>query len=62
MKLIHASGFDASERESFRLIVFSNIISAMKILLEAVDQLKIPLQDESLKVSYFLIIGIYNTT
>ncbi|KAG2219889.1 hypothetical protein INT45_001634 [Circinella minor] len=47
MKLINASGFDDSERESFRMIVFSNVISIMQTLLEVVDQLDIPLELET---------------
>ncbi|KAG2233323.1 hypothetical protein INT48_007759 [Thamnidium elegans] len=47
MRLIHASGFDAGERESFRVIVFSNITVAMQILLEIIEQLNIPLQHEN---------------
>ncbi|KAI9273028.1 guanine nucleotide binding protein, alpha subunit [Phascolomyces articulosus] len=49
MKLISASGFDASERESFRMIVFSNVIAVMQTLLEALDQLNIPLELETSK-------------
>lgn len=47
MKLIHASGFDDSERESFRIIVFSNIMLAMQIIFEVVEQLDIPLENKS---------------
>ncbi|KAI9491631.1 guanine nucleotide-binding protein alpha-2 subunit [Zychaea mexicana] len=47
MKLINASGFDASERESFRMIVFSNVINIMQTLLEVIDQLNIPLELET---------------
>lgn len=47
MRLIHASGFDDAERQSFRLIVFSNIILAMQIIFEVVDQLNIPLDSKS---------------
>ncbi|GAA5816427.1 hypothetical protein MFLAVUS_009956 [Mucor flavus] len=47
MRLIHASGFDSSERESFRVIVFANITVAMQILLEIIEQLNIPLQHEN---------------
>lgn len=50
MKLIHAAGFDDSERESFRVIVYANIMLAMQILIEAMDQLHIPLEHESNKV------------
>ncbi|KAI8384501.1 heterotrimeric G-protein alpha subunit (G-alpha, GPA2) [Radiomyces spectabilis] len=48
MKLIHASGFSESERETFRMVVFSNIVAAMQTLFEAVDQLNISLKDPSL--------------
>lgn len=51
MKLIHASGFDENERESFRLIVFTNIVVTMQLLTEAIDQLNIPLEHESYRVS-----------
>ncbi|GAN04702.1 guanine nucleotide-binding protein subunit alpha-2 [Mucor ambiguus] len=47
MRLIHASGFDDAERESFRIIVFSNIMLAMQIIFEVVDQLGIPLECKS---------------
>ncbi|KAI8141035.1 guanine nucleotide-binding protein alpha-2 subunit [Fennellomyces sp. T-0311] len=56
MKLINASGFDASERESFRMIVFSNTISIMQTLLEIVDQLKIPMELETSKNDANLIL------
>lgn len=51
MRLIHASGFDPSERESFRVIVFANILLSMQIMLEIVEHLHIPLQHESNSVS-----------
>jgi guanine nucleotide-binding protein subunit alpha len=51
MKLIHASGFDETEREGFRVIVYSNIMLAMQILFEVVEQLNIPLQHTSNAVS-----------
>ncbi|CAO3621525.1 unnamed protein product [Cunninghamella echinulata] len=34
MRLIHASGFNVTEREGFRLVIFSNIFTAMQLLLE----------------------------
>ncbi|KAI8087979.1 guanine nucleotide binding protein, alpha subunit [Gilbertella persicaria] len=47
MKLIHARGFDKSERESFRIIVFANIMLEMQIVFEIVEQFKIPLERTS---------------
>ncbi|KAI9313591.1 putative Gpa2-guanine nucleotide-binding protein alpha-2 subunit [Dichotomocladium elegans] len=41
MRLLHAAGFDAQEREGYRMIVFSNVFSIMQTLLEIVQQLKI---------------------
>ena len=52
MRLIHASGFKASEREGFRIIVFLNVFSAMQILLEAVDILNLKLTDSILKYAH----------
>ncbi|KAI8372209.1 guanosine nucleotide binding protein alpha subunit [Blakeslea trispora] len=47
MKLIHTSGFDRSERESYRIIVFSNVMLEMQLMLEIVDQFNIPLEHTS---------------
>jgi hypothetical protein len=69
MRLIHASGFKTSEREVFRIVVFSNIISTIQTLLEALDYLDLKLVDPTLQVckykykiqlhnSYFKNIGI----
>lgn len=58
MRLIHASGFDSSERESFRVIVFANITVAMQILLEIIEQLNIPLQHENYYVSLLFLVII----
>lgn len=44
---MHASGFDLTEREGFRVIVYSNITLAMQILFEVVEQLSIPLEHPS---------------
>ncbi|KAF7720909.1 hypothetical protein EC973_005784 [Apophysomyces ossiformis] len=44
MRLIHASGFSANEREVFRIAIFSNIISAMQILLDSLVTMKLDLE------------------
>ncbi|KAI9830874.1 MAG: G-Protein alpha subunit [Phylliscum demangeonii] len=41
MKLIYASGFSKSEREDCRAIIFSNLVHAFKVILEAMDELSI---------------------
>ncbi|KAI8643484.1 guanine nucleotide binding protein, alpha subunit [Parasitella parasitica] len=45
MRLIHASGFQASEREGFRIVVFSNIFSTIQTLLDALQILGLELTD-----------------
>jgi guanine nucleotide-binding protein subunit alpha, other len=41
MRLLYASGFSRNEREDYRCIIFSNILNAFKILVDAMDQLEI---------------------
>ncbi|KAG2195934.1 hypothetical protein INT46_010907 [Mucor plumbeus] len=45
MRLIHASGFKASEREGFRIVVFFNVFSTIQTLLEALEVLNLELTD-----------------
>lgn len=45
MKLIHDGGYNEEEKESFKEIIFSNTIQSMRVLLEAMKTLKIPLGD-----------------
>ncbi|CAJ0881551.1 15881_t:CDS:10 [Entrophospora sp. SA101] len=45
MKLIHAAGFNPAEIETFRSIVFLNIMQSMKLVIEAMEYLKIPLDN-----------------
>ncbi|KAI8342693.1 putative Gpa2-guanine nucleotide-binding protein alpha-2 subunit [Chlamydoabsidia padenii] len=49
MRLLHTAGFDATERESFRHIVFSNITTTIQTLLEAMDSLQIGFEDGQLE-------------
>ncbi|KAG2224379.1 hypothetical protein INT45_006779 [Circinella minor] len=55
MRIIHTCGFDTDEKESFRTIIFVNIIEAMQILLEALKKFDIKLEDESLSPHIALI-------
>ncbi|KAJ3149101.1 guanine nucleotide-binding protein subunit alpha [Geranomyces michiganensis] len=43
MKLIHDNGYSAEERETFREIVFSNTVQSMRVILEAMANMNIPL-------------------
>ncbi|KAI8819259.1 guanine nucleotide binding protein, alpha subunit [Fimicolochytrium jonesii] len=43
MKLIHDNGYSVEERETFREIVFSNTIQSMRVILDAMQLMGIPL-------------------
>ena len=45
MKLIYASGFSKAEREDCRSIIFSNLVHAFKVILEAMDEFDIALEN-----------------
>lgn len=47
MRLIHTAGFSNSEREQYRTIVFTNMLTSMRTMLEAMEHLDIPLSLES---------------
>lgn len=51
MRLIHAAGFSASEREAYRIVIFDNIVSSMQAMLEAMDILKIDMENNNNLVS-----------
>lgn len=37
MKLIHAHGFSRSDRDEYRVIIFSNLLISLKAILEAME-------------------------
>jgi guanine nucleotide-binding protein G(i) subunit alpha len=45
MKLIHEGGYSRDERESFKEIIFSNTVQSMRVILEAMESLELPLDD-----------------
>lgn len=47
MKLIHDGGFTNEEREAYREIIFSNSLQSIHVLLEAMENLDIPLSDQN---------------
>ncbi|OLL24922.1 Guanine nucleotide-binding protein alpha-2 subunit [Neolecta irregularis DAH-3] len=44
MKLIHATGFSTLERETYKTIVFSNILHSLRLVIEAMADFNIQLQ------------------
>ncbi|KAF8945229.1 guanine nucleotide-binding protein subunit alpha [Haplosporangium gracile] len=47
MKLIHEGGYSKEEREAFREIIYSNTIQSMRVILEAMNNMKLPLYHEN---------------
>ncbi|KAF9409061.1 guanine nucleotide-binding protein subunit alpha [Podila epigama] len=47
MKLIHDNGYTKEERESYKEIIFSNTVQSMRVILEAMDTMELPLFIES---------------
>ena len=48
MRLIHRVPFSAAEIENYRQLVFNNLTQGMKYLLDSMDDMGIPLSDESM--------------
>lgn len=46
MKLIHEGSYSPEERESFKEIIYSNTVQSMRVILEAMESLELPLDDQ----------------
>ena len=51
MRLIYAQGFSKSEKEEWRAIIFNNILSAFKVILDAMEELGIEFSNKDNEVS-----------
>ncbi|KAL9108245.1 MAG: hypothetical protein Q9227_006983 [Pyrenula ochraceoflavens] len=47
MKLIWEGGYSDDERESFKEIIYSNTVQSMRVILEAMESLELPLENSS---------------
>lgn len=54
MRLIYAQGFSKPEKEEWRAIIFNNILSAFKVILDAMEELGIEFGDKDNDVSALL--------
>lgn len=59
MKLIHDGGFTLEEKEAYKEIIFSNSVQSVHVLLEAMENLDIPLADPSNQVFFDYIMDQY---
>ena len=46
MKLIHEGSYSRDEKDSFKEIIFSNTVQSMRVILEAMENLELPLDDQ----------------
>lgn len=46
MRLIYSQGFSKSEKEEWRAIIFNNILTAFRVILDAMEELEIPFEDQ----------------
>jgi len=51
MKIIHLDGFSKDERQTYKSIIYNNVLTSMKSLINATNDLKIPLEGESKAVA-----------
>jgi guanine nucleotide-binding protein subunit alpha len=51
MRLIYAQGFSRAEKEEWRAIIFNNILSAFKVILDAMEELGIEFDVKANNVS-----------
>lgn len=58
MKLIHDSGYSIEEREAFKEIIFSNTVQSMRVILEAMTTMHIPLGRDSNSVHQQLVMEL----
>jgi guanine nucleotide-binding protein subunit alpha len=43
MTLIHGPGYTQAEKDAFKEIIFSNVVQSMRVILEAMETMGIPL-------------------
>jgi len=48
LKIIHMGGFDEDEKKSYLPIIFTNIVTSMKTLINGAHELKIPIEKEEI--------------
>ncbi|KAJ3085422.1 guanine nucleotide-binding protein subunit alpha [Quaeritorhiza haematococci] len=60
MKLIHDNGYSQDEREAFKEIIFSNTVQSMRVILEAMQNMGIPLERDDNEKHRAVILDLPN--
>ena len=55
MRLMHAGGFNKSERKTWRVVIFNNLVNAFQIILGAMEEQRTEFEDEDNIVSLCLV-------
>lgn len=58
MTLIHGPGYTQAEKDAFKEIIFSNVVQSMRVILEAMETMGIPLKNPGSQPSRELIMGL----
>ncbi|KAJ1928496.1 guanine nucleotide-binding protein subunit alpha [Tieghemiomyces parasiticus] len=58
MKLIHDGGYSREERSSFKEIIFSNIVQSMRVIIEAMENMQIPLANPANGQHVSVVLGL----
>jgi len=58
MKLINHGSYSSEERESYKEIIFSNTLQSMRVILDAMENLDIPLSDGNNAKLAEIILGL----
>lgn len=49
MRLIHKGGYSRDEREAYKEVIFGNVIVSMRIILQTIEALELPLRDQAME-------------
>lgn len=60
MKLIHDKGYSKDDREAFKEIIFSNTVQSMRVILEAMQTMGIPLANPENRAHRAIILELPN--
>lgn len=52
MRVIHAGGFNCTERKQWRVVIFNNLVNAFQIVLGAMEEQRTDFEDDDNIVSY----------
>jgi hypothetical protein len=58
MRVIHAGGFNKTERKQWRVVIFNNLVNAFQVILGAMEEQRTDFEDDDNIVSFVKLTGI----